>query len=214
MVNPVEDVKIPDPSFMDDYDFGGDYTPPPQPKVLDDKGRPRYIKFVAIAPNASKINLRKDGKWLTTREGLLKAVIEGIKLVDSGYEFKETHIGTGQYKKYKNGQPTGESRNASPALDYLHAHGISSKTMAFNSATAYEEAFKATENRQFEVTGDWGAYDSDTKQDVASKWEDFPMVLDAEGKPTGERQPFIEKDGKRFWARMQIKRYVSTVSAD
>lgn len=212
MANPVEDVKIPDPSFMENYDFGGDYTPPPQPKTVDEKGKATFIKFTAQAPSADKINLRDKatGKWLTTREGLLKAVIEGIKLVDSGYEFRETHIGTGQYKKYRGGQPTGESRNASPALDYLHAHGISSKQITFDSAGAYEEAFKHTADRQFLVTADWGAYDNDAKQDVASKWEDFPVDPDN----AGARLPYIERNGKRFWARMQVKRYVSAVSKD
>jgi hypothetical protein len=216
MVNPTDDVKVPDSGFMDNYDFGGEYIQPPQPKVLDEKGKPRYIKFVAQVPAETKIHLRDKatGKWLTTREGLLKAIIEGIKLVDGGYEFRETHVGTGNYKKYKNGQPTGESRNASPAVDYFHAHGIAPTSGDLKDAADYEKYFKATADRQFEVTGDWNAYDSETKSEVATKWEDFPMLLDAAGQPTGERQPFIEKDGKKFWARMNIKRYVSQVSKE
>lgn len=219
------DVKVPDTGFMDNYDSGGEFTPPPTPKVpAVGAGKPAYVKFVAQAPSYDKINLQdKNGKWLTTHEGYLKAVIEDIKLVESGYVIQQTHIGTGQYKKYdrKTGQPTGELRNASPALDYLHAHGIDVKP---SDPDQYKEIFGATAERQFTITADWSAYDSDAKQDVAKKWEDFPAVdVDDAASvaefqrfypgvdPKGMRLPYIEKGGKRFWARLGVKRYVSTL---
>jgi hypothetical protein len=222
MVDPtaIDDVKVPGTEFMDDYDTGGDFTPPPQPKEIVN-GRPRYIQFSAQAPGEGKIKLRdENGKFLKTREGFLKAVVEEIKLVESGYVIGQTHIGTGQYKKYDNKtkQPTGELRNASPALDYLRAHGIDSKPA---TADEYESLFKATGDRQFLITGDWSAYDKDTQSDVASKWEEFPDEYAKDGVvcegtvegavKTGRKLPFIEKNGKRFWARLQVKRYVSQV---
>lgn len=218
------DVKIPGTEFMDNYDSGGEFTPPPTPKVpAKGAGKPSYIKFLAQAPDVEKIKLRDaNNKPLTTHEGYLKAVITDIKLVESGYVVGQTHVGTGQYKKYdrKTGQPTGELRNASPALDYLHSHGIDAKPA---SVEDYESYFQATSNRQFQVTGDWSAYDSDSKEDVAKKWEDFPAAdADDASKaefarfypgedPTGKRLPYIEKGGKRFWARLGVKRYVSAL---
>jgi hypothetical protein len=215
------DVRVPNPEFMDNYDTGAsEFVPPPQPKEIQPNGRPKYFQFVAQAPTLDKISTKdKDGKVLTTKEGWLKAVIEGIKLVESGYTFGQTHIGTGQYKKYdrKTNQPTGEFRNASPAIDYFHAHGIELKP---STVEEYQEYFQATAERQFQVTTDWSAYDKDTQSDVASKWEDFPDAstdLEAFGKfypgqdPTGKKLPYVERAGKRFWARAQIKRYVSVV---
>lgn len=223
------DVKVPSPEFMDNYDTGqSDFVPPPQPKQIVN-GRPKYFQFVAQAPSVDKISTKDaNGKPLVTKEGYLKAVIDGIKLVDSGYTFGQTHIGTGQYKKYdrKTNQPTGELRNASPAIDYFHAHGIEVKPA---SVEEYREYFEATADRQFQVTADWSAYDKDAQADVASKWEDFPNAdsdeLIGEDKarevfarlypgqdPVGKKLPFVERGGKRFWARAQIKRYVSVVA--
>lgn len=200
------DVRVPDAAFMDNYDTGGDFVPPPQAKTIVN-GKPKFTVFQLAAPSLSGIKLRdENGKFLKTKDGWLKAVIEGITVVDGGYKIGQTHIGTGQYKKYdrQSKQPTGEFRNASPALDYLHAHGIEVKP---ETADAYEELFNATADRHFEATLDWSAYDKDTQSDVASKWDDFP---DDPAAP-GTKLPFIEKNGKRFWARAQVKRYVSQV---
>lgn len=206
MVDPATlTVKVPDPGFMENYDTGRDFTPPPQPKTLTPGGKPKYVQFVAQAPGVGKIKLRDaNGSFLTTREGYLKAVIEEIALVESGHKLGQTHIGTGQYKKYVKGVPTGELRNASPAQDYLRSHGIDARP---SDPEQYEALFEATADRQFLVTGDWSAYDSENQVDVAEKWEDFP---DDPAVP-GTKIPFIEKNGKRFWARFQIKRYVSAV---
>jgi hypothetical protein len=200
----LDDVKVPDASFMDDYDTGGEYIPPPQAKTIE-KGRPRFVQFEAQAPNYDAIKLKDaEGKWLKTRDGYLKAILEGIKLVESGYTIQQTHVGTAQYKKYKAGQPTGEMRNASPFMDYLRAHGIDLKPSA---ASEYEEYARATADRSFKVTIDWNAYDKDSQTDVAEKWEEFP---DDPANP-GQKLPYIEKDGKRFWARASIKRFVSAI---
>lgn len=231
MVNPTAfDVKVPDPSFMDNYDTGNSFVPAPQPKEVVG-GKAKFKHFVAQAPAVEKIRTRDaEGHPLKTKDGYFKAVLDGIKLPnEGGYEIYQTHIGTAQYKKYKNGQPTGDLRNASPALDYLHAHGIDSQP---SSVEDYENLLQATSERQFEITGDWSAYDSENQTDVAGKWEDFPLVgvIGANGRdyvnteaaqadgttvaevPTdGRRMQFIERNGKRFWARFNVKRYISTV---
>ena len=54
---------------------------------------------------------------------------------------------------------------------------------------------------------DWEAYDSDAQTTIADKWEQFPEDPDQ----PGQRQPFIERDGKRFWARAGVKRFVDQV---
>lgn len=196
---------IPDPSFMDDYDTGGDYTPPPQAKVIEG-GRTKYVKFVATAPDSAGIKLTDEqGKWLKTREGWLKAVVKGIKL-QNGYEIRETHFSTAQYNKFKDGQKTGEKRNASPAVDYLRGHGDAASGL--KDPSDYQMHFDATANRNFEVTIDWSAYDSETQSDVAKKWEEFP---DDPANP-GQKLPYIDRGGKRFWARASIKRVVDAVN--
>lgn len=216
------DVKVPDPAFMDDYDTGGAYVEPPQPKIeVPGKSRAQYLKLTGQAPSEAKIKTREaDGKtFLKTREGYFKAIIEGITLPnDGGYEIGQTHLSSAQYRKFKGGQPTGELRNASPFLDYLHAHAIDMKPA---NPEEYETYIKATADRQFQFTGDWNAWDKDTQSDVAEKWEDFPMLYEApdgtfsidptKGKATGRRQPFIEKNGKRFWARLQVKQWISAL---
>lgn len=212
------DVKVPGNEFMDNYDTGqSDFVPPPQPKTVTGS-KVKYVQFIAQVPPASGIKLRdENGRFLTTRDGYLKAVIDGITLVESGYKIGQTHIGTGQYRKYdrKTGQPTGELRNASPAMDYFRGHGIDAKP---NSAEEYEQLFTATADRQFQITADWSAYDKDSQSDVAGKWEEFPDAsTDVEAfsrlypgvDPAGKKLPFIEKNGKRFWARLQVKRYVA-----
>src|SRR4051812_30098333 len=95
------DVKVPDPAFMDDYDQGGTYVPPPQPKEQVN-GRAAYVKFEAKAPSADKIETRDaQGNPLKTRDGYFKAVVRDIELVASGYVIGQSHIGTAQYKKYE-----------------------------------------------------------------------------------------------------------------
>lgn len=205
MVDPTADVMVPDPSFMDDYDTGGDYTPPPQPKVIEG-GRTKYVKFTATAPDLPGIQLKDaNGKWLKTREGWLKAVVKDIKLTESGYVIQQTHFSTAQYNKFKDGQKTGEKRNASPAVDYLRGHG--DKASGLVQPEDYQVHFEATANRNFEVTIDWNAFDNETQQDVARKWEEFP---DDPANP-GKKLPYIERNGKRFWARASIKRVVDAV---
>ncbi len=218
----VLDARVPNPEFMDNYDTGqSDFTPPPQPKIVVG-GRTKYVTFLAQAPTVDKIKLRDENhKPLTTRDGWLKAIVDGIKLVESGYTFGQTHIGTGQYKKYdrKTNQPiAGEFRNASPALDYLRSQGIDLKP---STVEEYEQYFQATADRQFQVTTNWSAWDKDTQSDVASKWEDFPDAstdVEAFGRlypgvdPTGAKLPFVQKGEKRFWARANVKAYVSAVA--
>lgn len=218
------DVKIPGTDWMNDYDTGGStFVPPPQAMVPGTNGRNRYVEYQVQAPSFDKIHLKdKDEKWLTTKDGYLKAVIEGVKLVESGYELRDCQIGTAQYRKYgKDKKPTGELRNASPALDYLHAFGIDTQP---GSKEDYESYFGATADRLAQVTIQWTAWDNDAKASVAEKWEDFPMIdlnnadqvetfkrLYPNQDPTGARLPFIEKNGKRFWARAEVKRWVSAL---
>lgn len=202
--DPTDAPKIPGTEFMDSYDVGGEYVPPPQPKVMEN-GKAKYIAFTAMAPPAEKIKVRDaNDKPLMTQDKYFKAIIEGIKLEGSGYEISQSHIGTAQYKKYKGGQPTGELRNASPALDYLHAHGIDARPATVEE---YENLFKATADRQFQLTGEWSAWDKDAQTDVATKWEDFPE----DPANPGQRLPYIERGGKRYWARLSVKRWVSAL---
>lgn len=221
------DVKIPSPEFMDDYDTGARYVPPPQPKEwVDGKvgGKTKFVTFVAQAPSVDNIKTKDDqGQPLKTADGYFKGVLFGVTLPNNGnYEVQQTHIGTAQYKQYdrKTNKPIeGKFRNASPALDYFRAFGIESKP---TEVSQYVDLFEATAGRQAEIQGDWSAYDSEQKTDVARKWEDFPdeyvnengavVASDAPGaRKSGRKQPFIERNGKRFWARFGIKRWISTV---
>lgn len=216
MTDPTNDqLLVPDPSFMDDYDFGGQYTPPPQAKVPDPKrpGKFIYNIFVAQAPELKNIQTRDDqGRFLRTKpqngkNPSLKMILRDIKLVESGYLVQQTHVSAAQYQKYKNGQPTGELRNASQFLDYLHSHGIDVKPATPDEYEAYAQA---TADRQFEVRGNWSAYDKDSQSDVASSWEDFPDDPDN----PGQKLPYIERDGKRFWARLSITGFVNKVERE
>lgn len=218
------DVKVPGTEWMSNYDTGrSDFIAPPQAKEVLPNGKVVFTKFLVQAPGDAGVKVRgPEGNWLKTADGYLKIVVDGAKLVDSGYVLKETHIGTAQYKKYgKDRQPTGELRNASPALDYFHAFGIDLQP---GSAEDYETYARATVDRQAQVTIDWSAWDNDAKQTVADRWEDFPLVdansteqVDAFKRlypgqdPTGKRLPFLERNGKRFWARAEVKRWISAV---
>lgn len=223
MTDPTNDaLLVPDPSFMDDYDFGGSFTPPPQAKEPDPKrpGKMRYRTFLMQAPTLSDILTRQDeqgnpikpgggtaGRFLRTKtqQPSLKAILLNVKLVESGYEVGQTHLSAAQFNKYgKDGQPTGEKRNASQAIEYFHAHGIDARPATPDD---YETFFQATADREFEGRIQWSAYDKDTQSDVASKYEDFP---DDPENP-GQKLPYVEKNGKRFWARASVQGFVSKV---
>jgi len=212
MIDPTNDqLLVPDPSFMDDYDFGGQYTPPPQAKVKDEKGRLRYVEMTARAPKFEDIQTRDEqGRYLRTNAQppatpSLKAILKNVTLIESNYQVQQTHLSASLYRKFKNGQPTGETRNASQFIDYLHSQGIEAKPA---TPDQYEEFVKATAEGEFRCRINWSAYDKDSKSSVAEKWEDFP---DDPENP-GSKLPFIEKDGKRFWARASIQGFVSAIT--
>lgn len=204
MANPTAlDLKIPDPAFFDDYDTG-QYIPPPQAKEPDGKGKFKYVTFVATLPSEDGIKTRDDkGEYLKTREGFLKVVVEGLKL-EGGYEIQQTHIGSAQYKKYDKDRNVTGQRNSSPFGDFLHANGVEARP---GSAEEYEQLAKGLAGRQIQITGDWSAYDKDTQSNIAEKWEEFPD----DSETPGAKLPYIEKGGKRFWARLSVKRWVSAI---
>lgn len=227
----MSEYKVPDPAEFDTYDTG-QFVPPPQPKEKNDKGKFAYVIFTATAPGLKGIETRNENdKFLTTKEGgYLKAVVRDLRLNDSGYVIQQSHVSSKQYnKRDKDGNITG-TRAASPAMDYFRAFGLDIKPA---SGEDYEALFQQTAGNVAQVTIDWSAYDSDTDTNVADKWEDFPLVAveDDKGRgyvsqeaaeaagatgitdvsAEGRRMPFIEKNGKRFWARASVKRWVSAV---
>lgn len=234
MTNPsVLEVTVPSPEFMDDYDTGARYVPPPQPKQwVDGKigGKVKSVTFVAQIPSVDKIQTRdeKTGEYLKSKKtGNFQAVVHGITLPNNeNHEIRDTYIGTGQYQAYdrKTNQPIpGKFRNASPAMDYFRAFGIASRP---GTVEEYEQLFQATAGGQGECQGDWSAWDKDNQKDVAKKWEDFPDQYELDGKivePTpealaagavknGKKQPFISVGGKNYWARLGIKRWISAAA--
>lgn len=218
MTNPsaIDDVKIPSPEFFDTYDTG-EFVAPPQVKVQEG-ARSKYVEFALTLPGEEKVKTRDaQGKALTTQEGYFKIVLEGIK-TEGGYEINQTHIGTKQYQKRdKAGNVTG-ARNSSPFGDFLRANGIDARPA---SVAEYETLAKATAGRVVRGCLDWSAYDSDNKVSVAEKYEDFPLAESDEQKAEiarlgyvvadGARVPYIERGGKKFWARAGVKRWVSTL---
>jgi len=219
MTNPTGmDLKIPDAAFFDDYDTG-QFVPPPQAKQLNERGRPQYIEYAFTAPGPQNITLRDaNGQWLQTQDGFLKAIVKEGKL-ETGYEIGQIHIGTKQYQKRdKEGNVVGQ-RNSSPAGDYFRAFNLQVRP---TSAEEYESYFQMTANQPARVTIDWSAYDAENKQNVADSWDEFPKI--SELNPESEeyqryfdatnpeaRLPYIERNGKRFWARAGVKRWVSSV---
>lgn len=218
------DVKVPSPEFMDDYDTGGRYVPPPQPKEIVN-GKVKYLNFVARTPQYDKSWVEDEqGVTRTNKEtGFFQPVIFGVTLPNNeDYEVRPVYAGTGQYKLYdrKTKQPIpGKFRNASPILDYFRAFGIDARP---TSVEEYVSLLQATAGREAEVQGDWEAYDSETKTTVAKKWEDFPdefvnangavcLPTDEGAVKSGKKQPFITRNGKNFWARFSVKRWISAV---
>jgi len=222
------DVRVPDPSFMDDYDTGARYVPPPQPKEwVDGKigGKVKYLTFVAKTP-------KYDESWVQDEQGVVRTnketgdfqpVLFGVTLPNNGgYEVRPVYLGTSQYKVYdrKTKQPIpGKFRNASPASDYFRAFGIDARP---TTGQEYVDLLQATAERETEVQGDWEAYDSETKTTIAKKWEDFPdefvnakgdvVEATAEGAvKSGRKRPFIVRNGKNFWAKLSVKRWISQV---
>ena len=189
--------KVPPPEMFDDYDTG-QWVPPPQAKEIGADGKAKAMVYTATAPAADKFSFRAD------RNGFLMAVIEGIKL-STDYEIRYTYASSAPFpKKDKAGNVTG-TRNASTFGNYLRAHGMSVRP---STPEEYENLALATAEREFQCTLDWEAYDGDTQTTVADKWDAFPD----DPEHPGQKIPYIERaDGKRFWARAGIKRFVDQV---
>lgn len=198
MTNPAGlDYKVPSPEFFDDYETGGQYVPPPPAKSKNEKNKLQYVTYVATLPEAKDIEIG------ATKSGFLKAVFKNIT-IEGGYVIQQTHVGSEQYnKKDKSGNVTGK-RNSSPLGDLFRAAGIDLAQVRPSTAEEYQNLLNGIAGRQVQVTIDWSAYDKDSQADVASTFEDFPEV-------DGERQPFVEKGDKRFWARASVKRWISAV---
>ena len=188
--------KVPPPEMFDDYDTG-QWTPPPQAKERGLDGKAKFIQYQAIVPLADKFSWRGD------KNGFLMLVIDGIKLT-TGYEFKKDYLSSAPFpKKDKAGNVTG-TRNASTLGNYFRAHGMSVRPSTEDEYKAYAEA---TAGREFSVTIDWEAYDSDSQSTIADSFDSFPDDPDN----LGQKLAYIERNGKRFWARARIKRYVDQV---
>ena len=193
----LDTLKVPDPAMFDDYDVGG-WTPPPQAKAIGPTGKPEFITYRLTTPNADKFEFRPD------RNGFLMAVVDGFAVEGANYTLRKEYLSSAPFpKKDKAGNVTG-TRNASQLGNYFRAHGL-----AVRPATAqeYESFALATAGRQFSATLDWSAYDSDRGVEVAKSWDAFPDDPDN----PGQKLAYIEQDGKRFWARAGVKRYVDQI---
>ena len=196
MPDVMQQYKVPPPEMFDEYDTG-QYIPPPQAKEPDGRGGFKYAQFQATAPSPDGITFRAD------RNGFLMAVIKGLKL-DGGYELRHEYASSAPFpKKDKQGNVIG-TRNASSFGNYLRAFGLAARP---TTQAEYESLAHATAGMPCTVTIDWEAYNSETQTTVADKWEQFPE----DPERPGCRQPFIEQDGKRFWARAGVKRFVDQV---
>ena len=192
------DIRVPDPAMFDDYDVGG-WTPPPQAKQLGAGGKPEFIPYRLTTPSPDKFEYKAD------RNGFWMAVVDGFEVAGANYTLRKEYLSSAPFpKKDKAGNVIG-TRNASTIGNYFRAHGLAARP---GTAQEYEAYLQATAGREFGATLDWSAYDADKGQEVASKWEQFP---DDPEKP-GQKLPYIEtSDGKRFWARAGIKRYVDVI---
>jgi hypothetical protein len=191
-----QQLKVPPPEMFDDYDTG-QWVPPPQAKELGADGKAKYIQYEAQAPGVDKFSWRGD------KNGYLMLVIEGIKLV-SGYEFRKDYLSSAPFpKRDRAGNVTG-TRNASTLGNYFRAHGMAVRPATEDEYRAYAEA---TADRTFYCTIDWEAYDGDTQSTVADSWDAFPD----DPEHPGQKQAYIERNDKRFWARARIKRFIDQV---
>jgi hypothetical protein len=188
--------KVPPPEMFDNYETG-QYIPPPQAKEINERGNFKPIVYQATAPTADKFSFRAD------RNGFLMVVIDGLTL-EGGYEMRKDYASSAPFpKKDRAGNVTG-TRNASSFGNYLRAFGLAVRP---SSPEEYEALALSTAGQSCSVTIDWEAYDNDTKTTVASTWEQFPE----DPEKLGTRLPYIELNGKRFWARAGVKRYVDQV---
>lgn len=191
----IETMKVPPPEMFDDYDVGKTWTPPPQAKALNEKGKLQGIVYEAVVPGAEGITFRPD------KNGFLMAVIDGFTI--------DEHVLNAEYlssapfpKKAKDGTVMG-TRNASSLGNYLRAMGLGDARPA--SPEEYETLVLATAGQTVRVVLDWEGYDRETRTTIATKWEQFPDDPD----DPALKQPFIEVDGRRVWARARIKRFVA-----
>lgn len=133
-----------------------------------------------------------------TKEGKLMFVLDPVTIVGptaSGEQVRFTKVST---KKYKN-------RNASPAGDYLRAHGI---VLTHNpSNEEYVTLFESTVGKPFNFDLDWEAYDKEDQTSFEGM-ETFPV------NPDGTRNFFITNPstGNRVRARARVRRFKSAVA--
>ena len=192
------DLKVPDPAMFYDYDVGG-WTPPPQAKQPGAGGKPEYIPYRLLTPGADKITFQPD------KNGFAMAVVDGFEVIGANYTLRKEYLSSAPFpKKDKAGNITGH-RNASTIGNYFRAHGLAARP---GTAQEYEAYTQATAGREFGATLDWSAYDTERGVEVASKWEQFPD----DPEHPGQKLAYIETpEGKRFWARAGIKRYVDVI---
>lgn len=184
----LDKLKQPEQVNWDKYQGPGNYTPPPQPK--DAEGKP--VRFKGIAPPQFTFD--------ATREGYLQALIDPIVITSEqgkGYSLRFTRASVKKFTKRD-----GEQLEASMLGNYLRAVD---KNLKPQTNQDYVRAVESTARRAFEFTADWEAYDSETNQTVAEKWEDFPV----DPSKAGARLPFIETaDKRRLFARLRVKQFV------
>lgn len=186
----------------DEYDVGG-FTPPPPARTPDGKA----IVYWGQAP--------QEITFGPTKGNYLMAEIDPVTVVDAtvplpnggvqGYEIRYTRASATPFT-IRRGPKKGQKLNASMLGNYLRSHGIALSGTPTNEDLV--AATRATTGRNFPFLLDWEAYDKDRKVTVVEGYANFPNDPDN----PGWKLPFIEKDGKRFWAQARIARFVDQVT--
>jgi len=189
--------KVPPPEMFDDYETG-EYTPPPQAKEPDGHGRFGYVLYEVTVPAADGFSFKAD------RNGFLMAVIKGLTL-ENGYQLRHLYASSAPFpKKDKAGNVIG-TRNASGFGNYLRAFGLAVRPQ---TPQEYQDLALATAGQTIQATIEWEAYDAEAQVTVADRWDQFPE----DPAHPGCRLPYLERQGRRFWAHASVRRFRDRVA--
>lgn len=195
-------LNAPEPIDFDNYQEGGEYTPPPV------EGQYFVQSPSNVVVKASGEKADRDAITISsTKEGQLKATLNPLTITDAnaagvGYQILYTGISA---KKSKN-------RNSSQVGDYLRANGIAS--VSDQTPQGLANLIEMTAGRIFPVTTRWEAYCKDCDYTVEGQ-DKFPKAAEDDSTNVGGRSYKVPcaHCKKDLYARLKVNRYVSTVGA-
>ena len=171
-------LKAPDPAQWDEYD---------KPRPMVPAGR-----MSLQAPD--KFTIEGDD------DGVLKVLLGTVKIVEAPVGWKDQ---IGFERLNSRPRATGRMKGTSRLTDYLRACGVG--PVRSTDPEDWIQAIESTSGSFFEAFVDWRAWDSETSEEVAGSYADFPD--DGEG---GKLNYIVNsKTGKRVAAQYRIRYYVT-----